>query len=327
MILIISDERDTSTNHVIDWLIHFRQPYYRINITDKIRIEELTLDNFGMLDYKIIINNKDSVYFSEIHSYWYRRGSFIMGYKIPTFSSKDLTVVSNRLNTENDAMVHFLHCSLKQFKKGIGFFYDNEINKLLCLKVAKECGLDIPNTFLCDNKIALRKFIKENGEYITKSNDVPFAFSTQDCTYTVTTSKFSYSDIAQISDSFFPTVFQTQIKKNYEIRTFYINEKCFSMAIFSQNDEQTKFDFRNYNWEKPNRTVPYKLPDEVENKIIQFMYQLNLNCGSLDFIFNVDGKYIFLEVNVVGQFSQVSFPCNYQLEKLIAEELIYLGKN
>jgi hypothetical protein len=35
-----------------------------------------------------------------------------------------------------------------------------------------------------------------------------------------------------------------------------------------------------------------------------------------------DGREVFLEVNPVGQFGMVSAPCNYHLEKKVAELLI-----
>jgi hypothetical protein len=33
-------------------------------------------------------------------------------------------------------------------------------------------------------------------------------------------------------------------------------------------------------------------------------------------------KYIFLEVNPIGQFNQVSIPCNYAIEEKIANYLL-----
>ena len=35
----------------------------------------------------------------------------------------------------------------------------------------------------------------------------------------------------------------------------------------------------------------------------------------------LDDKYIFFEINPIGQFEQVSFPSNYYLHKKIAEIL------
>ena len=60
-----------------------------------------------------------------------------------------------------------------------------------------------------------------------------------------------------IIGSFAPSLFQSKIEKKYEIRSFYLKGKFYSMAIFSQNDTQTEIDFRRYNDFVPNRTIPY----------------------------------------------------------------------
>src|SRR5688500_5360277 len=94
------------------------------------------------------------------------------------------------------------------------------------------------------------------------------------------------------------------------------------MAIFSQSDEQTKTDFRKYNEKKPNRYVPFKLPDEIDQKIKLLFKKIDLNTGSVDLIVDKDDNYFFLEINPVGQFGMVSDPCNYFLEKNVALKLI-----
>jgi D-alanine-D-alanine ligase-like ATP-grasp enzyme len=52
------------------------------------------------------------------------------------------------------------------------------------------------------------------------------------------------------------------------------------------------------------------------------MEELPLTTGSLDFIRTPGGRHVFLEVNPAGQFAMVSLPCNYRLEKRVAEYLI-----
>lgn len=39
-------------------------------------------------------------------------------------------------------------------------------------------------------------------------------------------------------------------------------------------------------------------------------------------IYNNDNDFVFLEINPVGQFGMTSNPCNYNLDKIIAEKLI-----
>ena len=94
------------------------------------------------------------------------------------------------------------------------------------------------------------------------------------------------------------------------------------MAIFSQNNEKTKIDFRNYDRDLPNRTEPYTLPFDVEEKICKMMNALKLNTGSLDLIKSRNNEFVFLEVNPSGQFGMTAFPCNYPLHKEVSDYLI-----
>lgn len=94
------------------------------------------------------------------------------------------------------------------------------------------------------------------------------------------------------------------------------------MAICSTFDKQTKEDFRRYNDKYPNRVIPYKLPSTIEKKLHLFMQEMKLNCGSIDMILDNSGDYYFLEVNPVGQFGMISYPCNYYLEREIANFLL-----
>jgi glutathione synthase/RimK-type ligase-like ATP-grasp enzyme len=93
------------------------------------------------------------------------------------------------------------------------------------------------------------------------------------------------------------------------------------MAIFSQNDEKTIVDWRNYNHDRPNRKIPFKLPLEVENNIRKFIKASGLNTGAIDMVVTKGRKYVFLECNPNGQISMVSEHCNYFIEKYIADYL------
>ncbi|WP_342647317.1 grasp-with-spasm system ATP-grasp peptide maturase [Mucilaginibacter sp. CSA2-8R] len=195
--------------------------------------------------------------------------------------------------------------------------------KMKQLEVARSVGLLIPKTIVTNNKRDLQVFMQENHieNLIIKPIKNGTAISSTEGTYVTYTSKVSES-LSEVPDTFFPSLFQEAVIKEYEIRTFFYMEECHSMAIFSARDEKTSVDFRNYNFEKPNRNVPYKLPDDVEAKIRNLMKSLNLISGSIDILVNKSGDHIFLEVNAVGQFSMVSFPCNYYLERKLARSLI-----
>ena len=93
------------------------------------------------------------------------------------------------------------------------------------------------------------------------------------------------------------------------------------MAIFSQEIEQTKVDFRKYSKEIPNRYVPYDLPKTISMKLKRLMDNLKLNSGSIDLVYTKDEDYYFLEVNPVGQFAMVSEPCKLLFRKNCCSKL------
>ena len=316
MILILSDENDVSTDQVIDWLDDMGKDYFRINRTNIIEIDQLRLDNFGQVDFSLIIDHEKKIKYSEITSYWYRRGFLNIKQLLISDDLKKLLFwddLNDFFNSEIKKLREFIYKSLEE-KKSIGSIFNNEINKLETLKMASSVGLDIPNSQIVTNKNQINK----RQDFITKAISNGFYSDQNDLYYTSFTETL---EIEKTKDVFFPSLIQNKITKMFELRIFYLHGKCYSEAIFSQQDQQTETDFRKYNYADPNRTVPFMLPHEILVKIDCLMTLLKMNSGSIDMIVTEENKYIFLEVNPVGQFMQVSKPCNYFLEKKIAEYL------
>lgn len=300
MILIISSNNDKSTTQVIKWLISLEKKF--------IRIQENEIFDIKLIGKSFFLESSQNKFFlDEITSVWYRRGRL---------NFKHLRYNNIAINMHMNEVQHWLgdYVNKKlESKRHVNKESNCDVNKLLVLEEAIKIGLDVPRYFLAENTHEV-----ELNTSITKSiagNPVleDFYKNHDGIMYTKIIDE-------KISGDFFPSFFQEKIEKDYEIRSFYLNEKIFSMAIFSQNDEQTKVDFRKYNDAKPNRNVKFNLPKEIEKKIIQLMKIMDLNCGSLDFIKSGD-KYYFLEINTVGQFDHLSFICNYSLEKKIASYL------
>jgi hypothetical protein len=122
-------------------------------------------------------------------------------------------------------------------------------------------------------------------------------------------------------EQFTTSFLQELIPKKYEIRSFVFSKKIFSMCIFSQNSEESKIDFRSINGINNIRCVPYKLPKEIEFKIIRFLEEKKLDSGSFDFVVTPNNQHIFLELNPVGQFDWLSYHCNYKIESFIANTI------
>jgi ATP-GRASP peptide maturase of grasp-with-spasm system len=309
MILIFSEVSDQSTNKIIDWLSYYDQEYIRVN-------EDTPVDvlHFDFSTTKMVVNIKGRIIdSSQIKGYWYRRG--LIPIKTLKLTNKRFSSIINNIFRKDQATIrNFIYSFFEQAAENtVGSFFNSSLNKLYQLRVANQVGLNIPSTFITNNFSSLNP----KKEYITKSFSDVFEKFGSNKTIMNYTNEISIND-----ERFFASLIQEKIHKLYEIRIFYLKEKCYSMAIFSQNNKKTEIDFRHYDKQCPNRYVPYKIPSSLETSIIAFMRKLNLNTGSLDFIYSKKRKYVFLEVNPVGQFGMVSYPCNYQLEKIVAETLI-----
>ena len=313
MILIFSILEDPSTNHIVDWLTYYGEKVFRINSSDDV------VKYFERFPNTFLSSNSSELKNDSIKSVWFRRPPLCITH--PIFRNREKKMIDSFFTSEHKAVFDILFTTLKN-KKWLNDEKSSRPRKLDQLLIAKDVGLLIPNTAIIGTKSEMVDFCQKNKRTILKPIQDPRPIYINRKMYLQYTALVTKNLIKILPEVFYPCLFQQFIDKNLEIRTFYLNEKCYSMAICSTFDRQTKIDFRRYNGKKPNRKVPYKLPLEIEEKIKNLMSKLKLNCGSLDFILDNHGKYFFLEVNPVGQFGMVSFPCNYNLEKLIADFLI-----
>lgn len=261
----------------------------------------------------------------EITHVWYRR--FAVSKPVNLNSNGEAErMIEERINKfaheEKNALKHMLSISLSG-KKWMNHPATSDINKLLQLETAKEVGLEIPETMVTNHAPTLKAFIRENGATIVKPVSNMQSIALDGISYVPFTTLVNDELLEQLGETFFPMLFQKMIPKKYEVRTFFLDGRCYSMAMFTQLSDKTKVDFRNYDQGKPSRRVPYQLPGEIESKLRKLMEKLQLNSGSFDLICTEDDRYCFLEVNPVGQFGMVSYPCNYYLEKIVAEYLCH----
>ena len=301
-VMIVSESSDKSTENVIDWLYYYGVKIIRRN-TDKdffkfnIHISnELTKSNLG--DYII----------------WNRRGYF------PILPS-DLRHTEWIPYLKGEQQPVLFAFEEIQSKNIIGSYYQEfSNNKILNLKKAINAGFLIPDTIVTNNKIDLFNFIDINKKYITKSLRYAPSLETKDFYYSGAGTVFFNMD--EVSDHFAPSMIQEYIEKDFEIRVFFVDDLFFAMAIFSQNDEKTRVDFRNYNDIKPNRNIPFNLSSEILNKLKKFVNEINCDTGSIDLIMTPNNEIVFLEINPMGQYHWLSESCNYYIDKKIAELLI-----
>lgn len=315
-IIVQSESNDGSTDDVINWIKYLSNreiiPFFDVFKIDKFEAVIDSNDTYIKLnETKIHIEDR----------FWYRRGIYEAGYDKQSSIHQNLFI---NLYIQNEKTILNTANRANFFEKSINKFSDNDIEKLHMLLLSKQIGIQVPNVLITNNREKVANFIKKNKKVITKSLKHASTFFYYKGEYVqLSCGTVLVDDVVfnRYSKKFSVSFFQQYIEKKYEIRTFYMNGFFKSMAIFSQANEKTKVDFRNYDRLNPNRLVPYKLPSVLEGKLKILMDKLGLNSGSIDIICSPNGKYYFLEVNPIGQFQWLSRHCNYNLEKLIALEL------
>lgn len=316
MILIFSESNDISTSQVIEWLLANGQTVLRLNECDKLLHFTLQKEKTEMIFSQLSTQQCISICLSDIDAVWYRKGGFSLQHWLHQQFSDG--AINKYVQRELRAAVDYIYYLLGR-KKMLATIFTSSMNKLHVNLLAEESGLLTPRFIISTQKEKLENFLSAaDDNCITKAISETFYIAYKDSFIISYTEDARMEDLKDYSCCVSPTLLQQKIDKKYELRIFYLNGVCYASAIFSQNDAQTKTDFRKYNYIKPNRTVPFSLPAEIAEKLHVLMQQLQLKTGSIDMLVTKNNEYIFLEVNPVGQFGMVSFPCNYFLEEKIA---------
>lgn len=321
MILILTNDGDLSADLVQDWLKYYKHPFMRINTNDFIN-KQIKISLTGSKFQCLFDNNE--IPLENIGAVWFRKYGFFRcsnTYKEICETKKLNEELINHITKEFHKVIDFFNYALRDRNWLTDPEYIN-INKFDVLYQASKCGLNIADSYILNSKNDLKSL---TGKVISKSVLDPILPSWGDnhksMMYTTMVDKRSFDRLPEI---FMPSLVQKTIAKKYELRIFYICGRFYTMAIFSQSDKKTKLDFRNYNWDKPNRYVPCDLDVDTKRRLSKLMHNLHLNCGSIDMIKGTNNKLYFLEINPTGQFGMIDFPCNYGLHKIVAKRLINL---
>jgi len=305
MILIITHKEDFTADFVIEKLNSRGLPYYRLNC------EELDTVNYSFgteNGLQFIIDNAD-----RITSVWFRRT------KLPALK---ITDESERLYVlgEYDALLQNLYAVLKD-KTWMSYpsnVYEAE-NKLYQIKLAKEIGFQIPETLVTNRHADLREFYdKQNGNIIIKPLHQGRIKYNQKVK-TIFTNKLGSSLIDRMEEfDLTPSIYQEYIEKEYEIRVTVVGNKIFAAKVNSQENEDTKIDWR----KKKAPFKSYELPAQISEKCLTLTKRLNLKFGAIDLIRKPNGKYVFLEINPNGQWVWIETEAGLKISNEIINLLV-----
>ncbi|MEL6865519.1 MAG: MvdC/MvdD family ATP grasp protein [Bacteroidota bacterium] len=320
MILIISHAFDTITDLVMVWLKHLGAQCLRL---DHPAANSVLSMQIGQQGNEISLQVGDqSLPMDRVKKVWHRRAKLHLLPKALQGSYSNREVILNQLKKEEDLVSETLEKWLRSKVDYMGSYIREKRNNLLDdLLLAQQVGLDIPATLVTGDQKQLLQFHNRYPKMISKSLLVPHLRDTKGRFYTKGTHLVDRQAIEALAPTFAPLLVQEYKEKSYELRVFIFKTRCHAMAIFSQNNEHSQIDCRKDNPKKPSRTVPFQLPQKIEQQLLELMKLGDYDTGSIDLIVGPDGTFTFLEINPMGQFLALSRSCNYYLDQQIAQYL------
>ena len=324
MILVFSKTYDVSTTDVMRWLHHIgERDVVRVNTDLPTQPSSITLTDER---FDISVGDRE-IAMEEIDAVWFRKGHLSVAHLYHHVDLPDrptLAAEIRALVARDQARVRdYFHFLLRRSTRVLGNPFNSVPNKLITLSLARSVGLRTPAFLVSDRRSSLVSALQTGARFVTKavSDGIYLQDYGSGVGYFTYTESLSSDDVRQMGQHISPSLIQQEIEKEVELRVFYLDGTFYAAAIHSQADEKTRVDFRKYNFAKPNRVVPYKMPVDVERQLVALFRLMDLNTGSVDMIVDRRGDYFFLEINPVGQYEWISRACNYRLDRKIAEWL------
>ncbi|MND52644.1 RimK-like ATP-grasp domain protein [compost metagenome] len=344
LILVISSLAEPCTDYVIDEISALGGGVIRINyeeaVTDSKWAVELsnTIKNPNVSISNSLVNLLNA---DEPDAIWMRRWGYPALPK--SFDEQSKAFAFNEISSLISGLPSVLN------KKWINHPYRERIssNKILQLEMARKCGWHIPNTIITNDALAVSRFKNAIGRVIFKPvsavqspfrrhnpiaqkkmnlrwPDMDFGIEADDSlifTQELTEEKIEFLDSLKWS----PAIFQERIDKVADIRVTVIGTTIFACRIDSQSRDETATDFRYMNiiGALPHELI--ELNGRMKEQILEFMKNLGLTFGCLDFLENKNGEYIFLEINPSGQWLWIEQLTGAPISKALAIELMNLS--
>lgn len=269
----------------------------------------------------VITDGEQQLELTEVSSVWYRRMRH--GQKLPDSMDSQFREVSLK---ECRLSIRGMIASLPGFHLDPMTNVDRANHKQLQLQVARQLGLLIPRTLTSNNPEAVKRFARDcqTTGIVTKMLSQFAIYGENKEEMVVFTSPVTDEDLDNLEGlQFCPMTFQENIPKALELRITIVGKQLFTAAINSQQLDGAIYDWRKEGKALHQQWQSYDLPQVIEKQLLELMKYFCLNYGAIDMIVTPDQRYIFLEINPVGEFFWLElYPPHFPISQAIAEILL-----
>lgn len=192
-------------------------------------------------------------------------------------------------------------------------------NKLLQLRAAAACGLQVPATLVTNAPEQATRFHDEHrGAVVTKM----LGRSAGPDGTRVYTSPVSRADLVDGATALrhAPILLQQRIAKQAELRVIYVAGQLWCAAVDASSSRHGVHDWRRATagecaWSADT------LPEAVRTGLGALMERLELVFGAIDLIRTPAGEHVFLEVNPAGEWGMLERDLGFPIAAAIANAL------
>lgn len=293
---------------------------------EKRELNYLRINRDLFQEYEIVYSLQDDAFKFKVDGIWYSVSSKAIKsiyFRAPVFlrtTGKARTVEEQLKRSQWSAFIRNLIVLDKAVWMNYPVATYRAENKLYQLKIAKECGLTVPETYIGNS---LSQNISRNKTYIVKSLDTALFYENGKEMFTYST-MIGGAELLSAEIQLAPVIIQEYLSPKSDLRVTFVNNRLFPVAITKQG-MTLEGDWRKNN--KDNLTyTKVELPEIVEKKLILLMEKLNLSFGGIDLAL-VGDKYYFIEVNPTGEWGWLTSCAGLPIDKAIVDALVERGAN
>jgi glutathione synthase/RimK-type ligase-like ATP-grasp enzyme len=307
--LFLTNRDDLSVEYLIEKFRQKTDQYLRINSED-LGLLEFDVDPAGSIGCEVEGQFYD---LTNIRSVLFKR--------VPSKFNTPLTDEDRPyLNNERKHFLEGLYLTFSQ-AKWVNPMFATHIaeRKIYQLFTASRMGLDTPKSMVTNKYSKAIQFLQQNTLAIIKpvSNGLQVVKDTTYSIYTtdITAEIFDSLELSEVFET--PVYLQEKIRNAADIRVTIVGRHIFAVTITKEGDE--------VDWRKPDIIKQYaviQLPERLEAQLLELNKFFGMVYSAIDLILTPEGKYVFLEINPVGEWVWLEHELGIDISGKLIQELL-----
>lgn len=295
MILIVTNERDLTTDYIVLELQRRGRNYVRLN-TEKLTEGRVTLGFSAEDDWSITLAGR-TIRGAEVTAGYFRR---------PGLPSVDVGVedLGERVYCEAE-----WGALLKSLYMRVGDRWLNSPANIMLaedkprqLLLARALGFNVPDTTVTNDLHLAEQFLSGPACVAKPLREALVEGETERIIFTSRVARASLRDARAFGAA--PMIIQREITKYADVRVTVVGPRVFAAAIYSQERTETEVDWRRGG----TGDLAYQaitLPHHLSDQCTRLVASLGLRFGAIDLVWDKEDIFWFLEVNPNGQWAWI----------------------